>query len=78
MHDVHVVKQRTRSIHDPIKRNSPPLCKHTCTKKKSKKAEQASLLKSDVALFSQMYIAMQNRQGDMGEFFSHKNSPALW
>ena len=70
-----VVEQRTRSIHDPIKRNSLPLFKHTSTKKKSKKAEQASLLKSDVALFSQMYIAMQNRQGDMSEFFSHENHP---
>ena len=36
-----VVEQRTRSIHDPIKRNSLPLFKHTSTKKKSKKAEQA-------------------------------------
>ena len=70
-----VVEQRTRSIHDHIKRNSPPLCRHTSTKKKSKKAVQASLLKSDVALFSQMYIAMQNRQGDTGEFFSHENHP---
>ena len=36
-----VVEQRTRSIHDPIKRNSLPLFKHTSTKKKSNKAEQA-------------------------------------
>ena len=70
-----VVEQRTRSIHDPIKRNSLPLFKHTSTKKKSKQAEQASLLKSDVALFSQMYIAMQNRQEDMVEFLSHENHP---
>ena len=32
-------------------------------------------MKSDVALFSQMYIAMQNRQGDTGEFFPHENHP---
>ena len=48
-----VVEQRTRSIHDPIKRNSLPLFKHTSTKKKSKKAEQA--MYSDRAL--RLYIS---------------------
>ena len=55
-----VVEQRTRSIHDPIKNNSLPLFKHTSTKNKSQKAEQASLLKCDIAIYSKMYIAMHN------------------
>ena len=33
------------------------------------------MLKDDVALFSQLYIAMQHREGDMNTFFMHENHP---
>ena len=36
------------------------------------KKGKIKLLQNNVALFGQLYIAMQNRQSDLGEFFSHE------
>ena len=50
------------------------------TKRSSSLQSQIQNLKSDNRLFSEMYIATQQRQRDMTEFFSHENScfpPAL-
>ena len=56
-----VLLERTTSIHDPIKRNSLALFKTPQSKILPKKGEM-KVLKNNVALFGQLYIAMQNRQ----------------
>lgn len=70
-----VVKDRTCSIHEPIKKNSLPLFRCPTPKTKSKKAGQISMLKHDVELFSRLYIVTQTRDGDLGTFFQHENHP---
>ena len=38
----------------------------------SKQGKKIKLLQNNVALFGQLYISMQNRQGDLKEFFAHE------
>ena len=73
-HDT-VIKNRTNSIHEPIKRNKLPLFRCPTPKTRTKQAGQISMLKDDVALFSRLYIATQHREGDMKAFFEHENHP---
>ena len=75
MYHKSVIVERTRSIHDPIKKNSLPLFRSPTPKTKSKQAGQISILKGDVELFSRLYIVMQHREGDMNTFFKHENHP---
>ena len=69
-----VVESRKTPIHQPIKRNSLPLFKRQ-KKRDSKSKKQFSNLKSDLNLFSHLYIASTFRGGDLDEFFSHENHP---
>ncbi len=69
------VKDRTSSIHDPIKKNSLPLFRCPTHKTKNKQTGKISMLKNDVELFSRLYIVMQHREGDMGTFLRHENHP---
>ena len=75
MYHKSVIVERTRSIHDPIKKNSLPLFRSPTPKTKIKQAGQISMLKSDVQLFSRLYIVIRHREGDMNTFFKHKNYP---
>ncbi len=59
-----VLEERTRSVHDPIKQIQPK------TKELSKQDKKIKILQHNVALFGQLYIAMQSR--DLKEFFSHE------
>ncbi len=70
-----VITDHTRSIHEPIKRNTLPLFRRQEPKTKTKHEGQISMLKDDVALFSRLYIVMQHRNGDMNAFFTHENHP---
>jgi len=70
-----VIKNRTTSIHEAIKKNSLPTFSHPSPKIKSKQAERISTLKHDVDLFSRLYIVTQHREGDMTTFFKHENHP---
>ena len=70
-----MIVERTRSIHDPINKNSLHLFRSPTLKTKSKQAGQISMLKSDVQLFSHLYIVMRHREGDMNTFFKHENHP---
>ena len=63
-----VFLERTTSIHDPIKRNSLALFKNQQSKILPKKGKM-KVLQNNVALFGQLYIAMQNHQSDFNEFF---------
>ena len=67
-----VIVERTRSIHDPIKKNNLPVFKKPHTRSTSKQGKKISVLQNNVALFAQLYIAMQSRDGDLEEFFSHE------
>ena len=70
-----VIIDRTCSIHNPIKKNLLPLFSCLQPKTKGKQTGKISSLKSDVSLFSCLYIAMQHRESDMSKFFSHENHP---
>ena len=69
-----VLIKREKSVHTRLKRNSLPLFKTPKTKADIT-GKQIASLRSNVALCSRMFIANQQRQGDLAEFFSHENQP---
>ena len=72
-----MLEDRTRSIHDPIKRTSLALFRKPQYKKVNHKGK-IKVLQNNVALFGQLYIAMQSRDGDLDEFVLHmKFNPSL-
>lgn len=70
-----VIKERTVSIHDTISKNSLPLFKRQQPKQISKASLKLTAVASDRYLFSRLYIASQQRDGDLEEFFKHENQP---
>ena len=66
-----VFEDRSKSIHDPIKRNSITIFeqKHRIIKHQVNKIK---VLQNNVSLFGQLFIAMQSRDSDLDEFFSHE------
>lgn len=62
---------RSKSINDAIHRNKLPLFGTPRTTSKGK--QQLTSLKSDVELFSRLYISCQTRDGNLEEFFRHEN-----
>jgi hypothetical protein len=67
-----VIIERSKSIHDPIKKNNLPKFKNPKARSSSKQAKAISSLQNNVALFAQLYIAMQSRESDLAEFFAHE------
>ena len=67
-----VLKDRTSSITNPIKKNKLPLYGKQSSRAKSKQSKKITALQNNVALFAQLYIAMQTRNADLEEFFSHE------
>ncbi|KAK3737870.1 hypothetical protein QZH41_006348, partial [Actinostola sp. cb2023] len=67
-----VIEERKKSIHDPIKRNNLALFRKPHSKATSKQGKKIAVLQNNVALFGQLYIAMQSRDGDPIEFFAHE------
>ena len=67
-----VVDVRSHYIHDPIKRNSLALCKNPRHKTTSKQGKKIKTFQNNVALFGQLYVSMQNRDGDLAEFLAHE------
>ena len=67
-----VIKDRTISITNPIKKNKLPLYGKRPSRAKSKQSKTITALQNNVALFAQLYIAMQSRDADLEEFFSHE------
>ena len=63
-----VLEKGTKSIHDSITRNAFRVFKHLAAK--AKQAERSKELKSDVSLFSCLYIVAQNRESDLSGVFS--------
>lgn len=69
------LKDRTTPITDPIAKNKLPLFSNSDEKVQSKDKSKILQLKNDCSLFSRLYIACQNRDGNLEEFFRHENQP---
>ena len=72
--------ERTKPFDDPIHRNRLKLFVGSKRKTASKAKQQLTSMKSEVELFSRLYISCQSREGNMEDFFQHENQawpPAL-
>ncbi|KAG7160545.1 hypothetical protein Hamer_G001831 [Homarus americanus] len=70
----------TKSVDTILHRNRLKVFSASISSEGSKGKEQLASLKHDVSLFSQLYIGCQTRDGNLEEFFRHKNQacpPAL-
>lgn len=63
------------SVDQRIARNALPLFRNSKAKVPSKQNQKVKSLRDNVALFGHLYVAMQNRNGDLREFFSHEIQP---
>lgn len=70
-----VIISRKKSIHDPISRNNLPVFAKSSKRSASKQEKKIAFLQKNVSIFSQLYIAMQTRDGDMDDFFAHEVQP---
>lgn len=59
-----------KSLYDPILKNNFKLM---AASTKNKVVTKIACLKSDISLFSRLWMATQVRKGDMTEFFKHEN-----
>ena len=66
------LNKRTKPVSDPIKRNKLPLFSCPPVRSMSKEKQQISSLKQNCALFSQLYVSCQVRDGDLDDFFVMK------
>ncbi|CAC5413699.1 unnamed protein product [Mytilus coruscus] len=64
---------RSVSIFEPIKNNGLPLFRTPPEKTLSITKGKTAVLKSDVSLFSRLYISCQTRGGNLDEFFKYEN-----
>ena len=67
------LQKMTKSFYDTIPKNNLPLFKSGEKKSQTKTKAKLSTLKSDLQLFSRMYISCQSRDGEMDIFFEHEN-----
>lgn len=67
-----VVTACTKTIHDTIKKNNLSLFKRSGKKKSTNQGKKIKVLANNMALFAQLYVAMQSRDGDLDEFFFHE------
>ena len=65
--------ERSKSIDDMIYHNKLKLFGSATKKNVNKGKQQLTSLKSDVRLFSWLYIGCQTRDGNLEEFFHHEN-----
>ena len=68
-------QKRTKPITEVIKKNKLALFKEQPQKNTMKDKQKVPALKNDCTLFSRLYIACQNRDGNLEEFFKHENQP---
>jgi hypothetical protein len=67
-----VLEKKTKSLYDPIKKNTIPLLSLPPTKAKCQ-LKQLQAVRSDASLFAHLYISDQQKDGDPSVFFSHEN-----
>ena len=65
-------KECTYVLLKAIKRNSLALPKRPQVKTISKQGKKIKVLQNNVALFGQLYISVQNHDGDLEEFFAYE------
>ena len=63
------LKQKTKLLSEPIKRNKLALFSSPPPKDVSKTKHQITSLKSDCSLFSRLFISCQTREGNLEDFF---------
>ena len=63
----------TKSIHDTVPKNNLTQFKSGQRKASSKSKAKISSIKSDLDLFSRLYISCQAREGDIDAFLEHEN-----
>lgn len=68
-----VFKEKTKSVHDPIKRNALPLFSKT-PKQQSKEKEKCAREQQYASRFGELYISVQTRGGNLTEFFSEEQN----
>lgn len=66
--------EENKPITDVLKKNKLLLLSGTDPKVATKSSILVQNLKADTKLFSDMYIAAQNRESDMDDFFRHENN----
>ena len=62
----------TKSLYDSISKNYLKLFRHR--NDVSRKSQEINSSKSDCRLYGNLYIACQERKGDLEEFFQHENN----
>ena len=68
------LKSKAKPLTDPIKKNNFPTFNNR-RNEVSKDKGKVMVLKEGCALFSRLYIACQNRDGNLDEFFKFENQP---
>ena len=66
-----VIIEKTKQFDAPIKKNAFLLFK--APKRKRDQPKKISMLRANMSILGQMYIATQSREGDLEEFFAHES-----
>lgn len=69
------LEDKTKLLKDTLKKNNLPTFNDRGKKILSKDKVKVTVLKEDCALFSRLYIACQNRDGNLEDFFKFENQP---
>lgn len=69
------LEDKTKLLTDALKKNNLPRFNVQEKKLVSKDKAKITVLKEDCVLFSRLYIACQNREGNLEDFFKFENHP---
>jgi len=69
------LEDKTKLLTDALKKNNLPTFNVQEKKLVSRDKAKITVLKEDCALFSRLYIACQNREGNLEDFFKFQNQP---
>ncbi|CAB3979534.1 Hypothetical predicted protein [Paramuricea clavata] len=65
----------SKPVTDTLKKNNLPTLNAPTKKAVSKDKAKVQVLREDCPLFSRLYIACQNRDGNLEDFFTYENQP---
>ena len=65
----------SKPVTDTLKKNNLPTLSTPTKKAVSKDKAKVQVLREDCSLFSRLYIACQNRDGNLEDFFTYENQP---
>ena len=69
------LEDKTKLLTDTLKKNNLPIFNVQEKKLVSKDKAKVTVLKEDCALLSRLYIACQNQEGNLEDFFTFENQP---